>query len=484
MPQVATALGTESTTAMSTNDFAYTSAAELISRFADRTLSPVEVAEGLLGRIGRLEPEINAFSGVTADRALAAAKRAELDFAAGTAGPLAGVPVTIKDITLIEGLICRRGSRIHADDLPSPISSPFVQRVLDAGAVLLGQTTTPELGWKGETTSPVTGTTRNPWNLERTPGGSSGGAGAAIAAGIGPIAHGTDGAGSIRIPASFSGVYGLKPSLGLVPVYPASAVGDLAYHGPMSWTVRDAAMLLDVVAGHDPRDRFSWKSDQRYADALDDLDLRGLKVAWSRDLGYAAIEPDVAEISERAAKVFTDLGCDVVEDHPDLPDPWPIEHVLWVAAMAGARRSDFERVRDLMDSGLVELVELGRQLSAADVAKARIDQGSYAAAWGDWMRGYDLLLTPTLPCTAFPVGKSHPPTVAGTEVSYLSWTAFTYPFNLTGQPAATVPCGFARDGLPVGLQIVSRHRADALVLRASAAFEAARPWQDTRPSLS
>ena len=468
---------------MSTEDFAYVSAADLTARYRDRSLSPVEVAEGMLGRIERLEPALNAFSEVTADRALAAAKRAEADYAAGTAGPLAGVPVTIKDITLIEGLTCRRGSRIYADDPPSSISSPFVQRMLDAGAVLLGQTTTPELGWKGETTSPVTGTTRNPWNLERTPGGSSGGAGAAIAAGIGPIAHGTDGAGSIRIPSGFSGVYGLKPSLGLVPVYPASAVGDLAYHGPMSWTVHDAALMLDVVAGHDPRDRFSWNPEERYVDALGDLGLRGLKVAWSQDLGYAAIEPEVAEIAELAAKVFTDLGCEVVKDHPDLPDPWPIEHVLWVAAMAGARHDDFEAVRGIMDPGLVELVEMGRQLSAANVARARMDQGTYAAGWADWLREYDLLLTPTLPCTAFPVGQSHPPTIAGRETSYLSWTAFTYPFNLTGQPAATVPCGFASDGLPVGLQIVGRHRADALVLRASSAFEQARPWHDVRPNL-
>jgi aspartyl-tRNA(Asn)/glutamyl-tRNA(Gln) amidotransferase subunit A len=468
---------------MPTDDFAYLSTAELLTQYADRSLSPVEVSTAQLDRIDRLNPRLNAFAQVTGEVAVAAAKRAEADYAAGTAGPLAGVPVTIKDITLIEGLVCRRGSQVYAGDPPAGFSSPFVQRVLDAGAVLLGQTTTPELGWKGETTSPVTGTTRNPWNLERTPGGSSGGAAACVAAGIGSIAHGTDGAGSIRIPAGFSGTFGLKPSLGLVPVFPASAVADLAYHGPISWTVRDAALMLNVVAGHDPRDRFSWNPDGDFVAALADLDLRGMKVAWSRDLGYAAIEPDVAQLAESAAKVFGDLGCDLVDDHPDLPDPWPIEHVLWVSAMAGTRRDDFDQVREIMDPGLVELVEVGRTLSAADVAKARIDQSAYAAAWGDWMRGYDLLLTPTLPCTAFPVGQSHPAMIAGKETSYLSWTAFTYPFNLTGQPAATVPCGFASDGLPVGLQIVGRHRADAMVLRAAAAFEQARPWHDVRPRM-
>ena len=469
---------------MAGEDFAYESAAELIDGYSSGAFSPVEVAEAMLARIERLNPHLNAFTDVTADIARAAAKQSEADYRAGTAGPLSGVPITIKDITFIEGLRCRRGSKIYADDPPATFSSPFVQRVLDAGAVLLGQTTTPELGWKGETTSPVSGTTRNPWNLERTPGGSSGGAGACIAAGIGTLAHGTDGAGSIRIPASFSGIFGLKPSIGLVPVFPASGVADLAYHGPMTWSVRDAALMLNVVAGFDPRDRISWDSGVDYVAALSDLNLRGLRVAWSRDLGYAAIEPEIAALAEDAARDFADLGAEVVEDHPNLPDPWPIEHVLWVAAMAGARRDDFEQVRGIMDPGVVELVEQGRQLTAADVARARADQGVYAAAWADWMRNYDLLLTPTMPCSAFPVGQNYPGTVNGRETTYLSWTAFTYPFNLSGLPAATVPCGFASDGLPAGLQIVGRLKDDALVLRAAAAFEQARPWQGKRPPLA
>jgi aspartyl-tRNA(Asn)/glutamyl-tRNA(Gln) amidotransferase subunit A len=298
------------------------------------------------------------------------------------------------------------------------------------------------------------------------------------------MAHGTDGAGSIRIPSAFSGIFGLKPSLGLVPVYPASAVGDLAYHGPMTWWVRDAARMLNVVAGADPRDRFSWNSGVDYLAALADVDLRGLRVAWSRDLGYAAVEPEVAALAEDAAKVFAELGADVVEDHPNLPDPWPIEHVLWVAALAGARMDDYEQVQRIMDPGLVELVEQGQKVTAAEMSRARTDQGVYAAAWAEWMRNYDLLLTPTLPCTAFPVGLNQPGTVNGIETSYLSWTGFTYPFNLAGLPAATVPCGFASDGLPVGLQIVGRLKDDALVLRAAAAFEDARPWQGKRPPVS
>ena len=465
------------------DDFAYLSAGELIEQFSEGSLSPVEVTEALLERIERLNPKLNAFTAVTADIARAAAAKAEIDYRAGTAGALAGVPITIKDITFTKGVRSMRGSKIYEDFVPD-FDSPFVARVLDAGAVMLGKTTTPEFGWKGETTSPVTGTTRNPWNLERTPGGSSGGAGACLAAGIGPIAHGTDGAGSIRIPSCFCGVFGLKPTIGLVPVYPASAVSDLAHHGPMSRTVYDAALLLNVVAGHDPRDRFSWDTVDDYVAALANLDLRGLRIAWSPDLGYAAIEPEVATLGENAARTFAELGCELVDDHPDLPDPWMIEHVLWASAMAGSRHNDFEHVRDIMDPGLVQIIEQGRKMTAADVAKARIDQGLYAAAWADWMRNYDLLLTPTLPCTAFPVELDQPGSVAGRETSYLSWTALTYPFNLTGQPAATVPCGLASDGLPVGLQIVGRHRDDALVLRAAAAFEQARPWRDARPPIA
>jgi len=467
---------------MSTDDFAYVSATELIGRYWDRSLSPVEVTQAMLERIEWLNPRLNAFAMVTGDQALAAAKAAEGAYRDGTAGPLAGVPLTIKDIAFTKGIRTARGSSIYADFVPE-FDSPWVSRVAEAGAVMLGKTTTPEFGWKGETTSPLTGTTRNPWNLERTPGGSSGGAAVCIAAGIGPIANGSDGAGSIRIPAGFCGVYGLKPTVGLGPVYPASAIGDLAHQGPLTWTVRDAALAMNVTAGHDPHDRFSWDPGVDFLEALSNLDLCGLQVAWSKDLGYAAVEPEIGQIAEAAAKLFIDLGCNVVEDHPDLPDPWPIEHVIWASAMAASRAHDFEAVREIMDPGLVAIIEEGQTISGLDVAKAKIDQNAYAAAWADFMHGYDLLLTPTLPCTAFPVGYDQPGVVAGKETTYLSWTAFTYPFNLTGQPAATVPCGFASDGLPVGLQIVGKQRADALVLRASAAFEQAKPWHGVRPHL-
>ncbi|MDQ2681957.1 MAG: amidase [Chloroflexota bacterium] len=467
---------------MATDDYAYRSARDLIEGYRAREFSPVEVTDALLNRIDRINPAINAFTDITADLARDAARASEKRWQNEEAHALDGVPLTIKDIAFTAGVRTARGSRIYADSVPD-FNSPFVDRVLNAGAIMLGKTTTPEFGWKGETTSPVSGTTRNPWNLDRTPGGSSGGASACVAAGLGPIAHGTDGAGSIRIPAGFAGVFGIKPTIGLVPVYPASAVGDLAHHGPLSWTVADAALTLDVTAGHDPRDRFSWTPDGSYLAALNNLDLAGLRIAWSKDLGYAAVENEVATVTAEAARVFADLGCEIVEAHPDLPDPWPIEHVIWSTAMAASRAHDLDAVREIMDPGLVRVIEEGQRFTGPEAAKARIDQGLYAAAWSDFMGDYDLLLTPTLPCTAFPVGQDQPGSVAGVETSYLSWTAFTYPFNLTGQPAATVPCGFGADGLPIGLQIVGRLRDDALVLRAAAAFEQARPWQGRVPAI-
>ena len=456
------------------------SATQLIAAYKSGDLSPVEVAEHLLARIDAVNPDLNAFTDVTAAPARTAAREAESAWRENRALPLSGVPLTIKDIAFTKGIRTMRGSRIYENDVPD-FDSPAVSRVLEAGAVMLGKTTTPEFGWKGETTSPVTGSTRNPWNLERTPGGSSGGAAACVAAGIGPIGHGSDGAGSIRIPACFTGLFGIKPSLGLVPVYPASAVGDLAHHGPLTRTVADAALFLDVTAGADPRDRLSVDMPTGFSDAIRNTTIRGLRVAWTPDLGYAAVEPEIATITAEAAQIFASMGCNVSEAHPGLDDPWPIEHTIWASAMAGARLDDFEKVRSIMDPGLVAIVDEGFQISGASVSRARSDQSTYAAAWGSFMADWDLLLTPSLPCPAFPVGQDQPGAINGVETSYLSWTAFTYPFNLTGMPAATVPCGFTSDGLPVGLQIVGRLHDDATVLRAAAAFEEAKPWAQVKP---
>ena len=462
-----------------TNDLCAMSALELRHHYQSRGLSPVEVATATLRRIEQLNPDLNAFITVTSELALTQARAAERAYADGTAGPLAGIPISIKDLTPTRGIRTTRGSLLHTDWIPTD-DAPFVERVYAAGAVMLGKTNTPELGWKGDSSNLIVGPTHNPWRHGRTAGGSSGGGAAAVAAGLGPLAQGGDGAGSIRIPCAFCGIFGLKPSFGLVPYAPASVMGDLTHLGPMTRTVRDAALLLNVVAGADPRDRLSWSSDLNYLDGLDS-GIRGLRVAWTGDLGYAPVDPAVRTTVEAAAHRFIELSCEVEQIAPPLADPWSIVDAIWSSSMAGLYHRDFDQVRSRIDPGLVEVIEHGGTLSGAEVAEARIRRNDYYEGMRSFMEGYDLLLTPTLPITAFAAGDDQPGTVAGQETSYLSWTPFTFPFNLTGQPAATVPCGLV-DGLPVGLQIVGRWHDDATVLRAAAAFEEIAPWP--RPALA
>lgn len=465
-----------------TEEIGFMSAVEMQARFRARTLSPVEVAEAILARISAIDPELNAFVTVTDELARAQARAAEAAYAAGDAAPLAGVPISIKDLTMSQGIRTTRGSLLYQDWIPDE-ESPFMDRVYASGATVLGKTNTPEFGWKGETTNRVTGTTHNPWKHGRTPGGSSGGGAAAVAAGLGPIAQGSDGAGSIRIPCGFTGLFGLKPSWGLIPQYPSSGVIELAHLGPMTRTVADAALMLNAAAGRDARDRISWGDGIDYLAALDDSDISGLKVAWSPNLGYAPVEPEVRAATESAARRFSELGCDVEEAHPGLGDPWEIVHTIWSSGMAAAMRDRLAVEGDLLDPGLRAVVETGLQISAADLASAYLQRSLYYQAWRRFMERYDLILTPTLPCTAFPVGLDHPGMVDGHATTYLGWTTFTYPFNVTGQPAATVPCGFDSAGLPIGLQIVGRYRDDVTVLRASAAFERIAPWAQHRPVL-
>jgi aspartyl-tRNA(Asn)/glutamyl-tRNA(Gln) amidotransferase subunit A len=360
--------------------------------------------------------------------------------------------------------------------------APVVARLYAAGAVMLGKTNTPELGWKGDSGNRVFGPTYNPWRRDRTAGGSSGGAAAAVAAGLGPLAQGSDGAGSIRIPAAFCGIVGFKQSFGLVPQYPPSAVGDLSHLGPMTRTVRDAALMLNTIAGADPRDRLSWSSGIDYLQNLD-AGVQGLRVAWSPTLGYAKVAPDVLEATERAATAFAGIGAMVEQVDPGIPDPIDMLDAMWTGAMAGYFEGRLDQVKDLLDPGLRGVIERAPALAGADLANAMQRRNSYYAAMREFMDGYDVLLTPTMPQTAFTAGLDEPDGWQRSTLAPLDWTPFTYPFNLTGQPAATVPCGFDREGLPIGLQIVGRWRDDPTVLRAAVAFERAMPWSGIIPSL-
>jgi aspartyl-tRNA(Asn)/glutamyl-tRNA(Gln) amidotransferase subunit A len=357
-----------------------------------------------------------------------------------------------------------------------------MERIAAAGAVMLGKTNTPEFGWKGDSSNRLIDPTQNPWQPGRTAGGSSGGAAAAAAVGLGPLAQGSDGAGSIRIPAAFCGVFGLKPSFGLVAYYPPSTVEALSHLGPITRTVRDAALLMNVVGRPDPRDRNSYPTDTDFLAACDG-GIAGLRVAWSPDLGYAAVDPEARQLTTRAVQRLGDLGAHVEEVDPGIPDPWKTLDTIWLANQAGRHRRDLNEVRDLIDPGRLPLVERGMALDATDLHDAYVHRTEYYHQWRRFMEDgkWDLLVTPQLPVTAFKAGDNHPGVIDGREVNYLGWTAFTYPFNLTGQPAATVPCGFASNGLPVALQFVGRWRDDATVLRASAAWEEAYPWSGQRP---
>lgn len=456
-------------------------ATELASLIRQRQLSPVEVTAAVLDRIERLDGRLGAFCTPTPELARSMAEAAEAAVRRGDhLGPLHGVPVSIKDMTLTKGIRTTRGSRLYADFVPEA-DPPVVERLRAAGAIILGKTNTPEFGWKGATENMLFPPTRNPWNTARTPGGSSGGAGAAVAAGMGPLATGTDGAGSIRIPASFCGLVGHKPSYGRVPVFPPPV--DVASTGPLARTVRDAALMLDVLAGPDERDRFSLPDDEPSYLSACDGGIHGWRVAWSPTLGYASVDPTVRRLTEAAARRFVDLGAIVEEADPDLPDSREIIVGLFYCQIY-ALVADLPPERfALLDPGLATILDGLRGVSAADYIRLQTRRNELWQPIRRFFERYDLLLTPTIAVPPFELGIEGPASVGGQPVGRLGWTPFTFPFNLTGQPACTVPAGFTDDGLPVGLQIVGRRYADAAVLRAAAAFEAAAPWADRWPTL-
>ncbi|MDP9373256.1 MAG: amidase [Chloroflexota bacterium] len=470
---------------MDATDLCFTPATELAGLIRRKEVSPVEVTDAVLARIERLNPLVNAYCTLVATQARADARAAEEAVMRGDdPGPLHGVPISIKDLTYTKDVRTARGSRLFADYIPDE-DAPVVERVKAAGAIVLGKTNTPEFGWKGDSDNPLFGPTYNPWDRALTAGGSSGGAAAAVAAGLGPLAIGTDGAGSIRIPASFCGIVGLKQQLWRVPAYPASTVETLAHTGPMTRTVRDAALLLDVIAGPDERDRLSLPAAGVDWLAACEGDVRGLRVAWSPDLGYARVDPEVRAIAEAAARRFADdLGCALEEDAPGFDDPGEAIRILFYSGVAANLTPFGPEARALLDPGLARaLAEEAEGLTALDYVRASSIRQAVWDRTRRFFERYDLLLTPGVAVTAFPAGQEGPPEVAGQPAGRLGWTPFTYPFNLTGQPALSVPAGWTAAGLPVGLQIVGRRYDEATVLRAGAAFEAVQPWADRRPPL-
>lgn len=469
---------------MPSDDLCWLSATELAALVRRKKVSPVEILSAVLERIDTVNPRLNAYVLVVADQARKDARAAEraLGKKGAKLGPLHGLPFAVKDLVITKNVTTTFGTPLFKDHVPTE-DAPIVARMKSAGAVMLGKTNTPTFGWIGATHNLLHGVTRNPWNLERTPGGSSGGASAACAAGLAPLHIGTDGGGSIRIPAAFTGIYGFKPSYGRIPVYPASGGWSLSHVGPMTRTVADAALMMNACAGPDERDQSSLPAERvDYFRALRGS-LKGLRVAYAEDLGFAeVVDPDVAALCTRAVKAFRELECRVEEVEPRWPSPREAWEQIFCGGIA-ARMAPYRERRADIDPGLFQIIEGTLRNGPLRYVQAWFDR----LAWWQHPRAffdkYDLLLTPTVACPPFRTGIDNPTDIAGRPIPPYGWIPFTYPFNMTGQPAASVPCGFTKEGVPVGLQIVGRRHDDVGVLRASAAFERARPWRDARPPL-
>ena len=451
------------------------SATELLGLYRRRQASPVEATRAVLERIDALNPQLNAFCLVAHESALQQARDSEARWAHGApAGALDGVPVSIKDLILTRGWPTLRGSRTVDEKQVWDTDAPATARLREAGAVLLGKTTTPEFGCKGETNSPRSGITRNPWDVSKTPGGSSGGTAAAVAAGLGPLSVGTDGAGSVRIPAAFCGNFGMKPSFGRVPAYPLSPFGSVAHLGPHTMSVHDAALMLNVLKQPDARDWTSLPPDA--SDCLTGLDdgIRGLKIAYSPTLGYANhVDPEIAAAVHAAVQQMQALGAHVEQTDPGFDDPLELTTGLWFLGSWTVWNTLTPEQQAIVDPDFRAQALLGSGQSALDIQKLNARRGALGSQMRQFMQRFDLLVTPSVAVPAFearPAGHS-----PMNPQAMLGWTPFSYPFNLTQQPACTIPCGLTRAGLPIGLQFVGPMFGDALVLRAARAWESLQP---------
>ncbi len=469
-------------------NLAFTPASELASLIGDKQVSPVELTELYFERIDRLDTQLHAYLTLCRDEAMQVAKDAENAVMRGDAlGALHGVPISIKDLEMSKGIRSTSGSLPFTDRIPDE-DSIVIERVKAAGAIILGKTNTPEFGHRGTTENLLGEPCRNPWNTERTPGGSSGGAAAGVAAGLSAISTGSDGGGSIRIPASFCGLYGIKPTQGRVPRYAGRnapiIVNQLGQSGPITRTVRDAAILLQELAGWDVRDPGSLRDTPGDYIAALDRDISGLRIAWSPDFGYAAVDSEVVDVCSSAAKQFTRMGCSVSEDAFSIEAPQEDFRVIFSANTYASSGYLLHEQPDKLTDYFREAMELATTLTAADYARALGAVVVLKAQFDAFFEDYDLLLSPTMAVPAFEI-EQHPSLIDGQEVDpFFGYLPFTYPINAIGHTAASIPCGFSADGMPIGLHIVGRHGDEETVLAASAAFERAMPWADKRPPVS
>jgi Asp-tRNA(Asn)/Glu-tRNA(Gln) amidotransferase A subunit family amidase len=469
---------------------AYDSAAAV--RSGDLTAE--QLVENALARIDLVEPDVNAFTVVLREQALSEARAIDDGLAAGGRDgraqelkglPLLGVPVSVKDHVWLAGTPATNGSVALQDFVPDT-DAVAVARLKAAGAVVVGKTNNPEFCYRGYTRNDVWGLTRNPWSLDRTPGGSSGGAGAAVAYGATPVALGTDGGGSIRIPAAFCGVVGHKPTFGLIPTRPGfRGWPTLSVHGPITRTVRDAALAVSVMAGATEEDTLSWPVD--VGDPLTAVtrppEWSSLRIAVSEDLGWAAVEPSVRAAFRAAVAALADDGAQIVEAAPRTPYPVELWNTIALAEGFASEGPLLEGWGDRLGAGTREIIEAGRDTTARQYLDAQEERGAYARTWAEFFCDYDLLLAPSMPLSAFSVDVESPDRIDGVPVDpfFDDWCVLALPANLTGQPACAVPTGFDPDGLPVGMQIIGPRWTDARVLAVAAAYERLAPWHQKWP---
>jgi Asp-tRNA(Asn)/Glu-tRNA(Gln) amidotransferase A subunit family amidase len=440
-------------------------ALQLVAAYTAGELSPVEATAAVLSAISERDGGINAFCLVDEEAALAQARTSERRWSGNEAkGLLDGVPIAIKDVFHTAGWPTLRGSKLTDPSGPWSDDSPAVDKIRRDGMVLVGKTNTPELAWKGVTDSPLNGVTVNPADTTRTPGGSSGGSAAAVAAGMAPLSVGTDGGGSIRIPAAFCGVVGLKPTHGRVPMWPISPFGPLAHCGPLSRTVDDTALLMDVITRRDHLDPTALGPTPSTYRSDIHRDVAGLHVAYSSTLGFVGVDPEIASAVDAAVRALADAGLRVAEADPGFADPIDAFETLWATGAAASLRGHDPTARELIDPGLLAMWDRGLELSGADYLDARQACYDLGQTMGEFHETHNLLITPTTPIPAFAAGRDVP---AGSGMRWWAqWTPFSYPFNMTQQPALSIPIGATGEGLPIGLQIVGPRHSDDLVLAA------------------
>jgi amidase len=469
---------------MTNEDLCFTPATRLAALIRARKVSPLEVMRAVLERIERVNPALNAYCTVATDQALAAARAAtRVMTRSAKLAPLHGIPVSIKDLTPTRGIRTTWGSKIFEDHVPDA-DGLIVERLKAAGAIVIGKTNTPEYGAGANTFNAVFGATRNPWNPRLTCGGSTGGGAVALATGMGPLAQGSDLGGSLRIPAAFCGVVGMRPSPGLVPVYPVVTAWDsLSVQGPMARTVGDLALMLSVIAGPDPRSPISYLVDRRtFTAAVRGPSLSGARIAWSADLGITPVDDEIRRVTTAATRVLRRLDARVDEAHPDFTGLLDVVLASRGLSMVARHEDKLPKWRDVMQENLVKNIEHGLGLRASELGRAERLRTELWERVRRFQERYDFIVTPTTAIPPFPVETIYPREINGVPMqNYIQWVLLTYAFTVVGLPAISVPCGFTRDGLPVGLQIVGRWRDDASVLRAASAFEAAAPWADHRP---